>query len=291
MPQSRLHHYIPQFYIRGFQSQDGFYYVYDKQTDIISRKTSPKQLFFEWDRNSYEEDGQKKSDLEERSYSRFDSLHAPYIKALQTEPNDQSLLSDANLEMLLYFRNFLFWRTPFADNGYNDFFRRGSVYFRDRKGNHQGLVDEETLRKYLASEKMNKVHRVIVSQTSIERFRAATEPITFVHRVYESSRNWFLLGDYPMVYMNQPTSLPDIITMPLYLPFSATRMYYNRPGIDLKFEPDDIAALNAIIINQSIRYVCGANKDALISLVGFYKMVKEQDLFVHLRRRLFYKGY
>jgi hypothetical protein len=291
MPQSRLHHYIPQFYIRGFQSAEGFYYVYDKQTDRISRKTSPKQLFFEWDRNSYEEDGEKKSDLEERGYSRFDDMHSLNIKALQTEPINANPLNDANLDMLLYFRTSLFWRIPFTDNGYADLFSKGKVYLQDEQGNRQGLADEGTLREFLSSEKMSKVHRVLIFQTTIEHFRATTEPIKFEHRIYESRRNWFLLGDYPMVYMNQPTSLLDIVTMPLYIPLSSTRVYYNRPGIDLKFEPDDVAALNALIIHQAVRYVCGADRDTLGSLVNFYKMVKEKDLMIHLRKRIFYRGY
>ncbi len=51
MATSKRHHYLPQFYLRGFTDNKGEFYVFDKQTEEI-RKSNPLNSFFENHRNT-----------------------------------------------------------------------------------------------------------------------------------------------------------------------------------------------------------------------------------------------
>lgn len=60
MTLSKRHHYLPQFYIKGFVGNDGKVAVYNKEKDKIDKiRKSPKQLFYEYNRNTFEIDEKK----------------------------------------------------------------------------------------------------------------------------------------------------------------------------------------------------------------------------------------
>lgn len=44
MAKSKRHHYIPQFFLRGFTNEAGEYFIYDKIKDEI-RKSKPINTF------------------------------------------------------------------------------------------------------------------------------------------------------------------------------------------------------------------------------------------------------
>ena len=48
---SKRHHYIPQFYLKGFTNELGEYYLFDKERNEI-RKSKPINSFFENKRNT-----------------------------------------------------------------------------------------------------------------------------------------------------------------------------------------------------------------------------------------------
>ena len=292
------HHFIPQFFIKGFKSPEEKYYVYDKLKDEIRRKDSSEQMFYVRDKNNVTENGVVDSYLEGSGHSRLDDIHAPAIRALRDEPCDGSLLTRNRLRMLLYFRAELFWSNPSTDKLYADFFSRGgTVHVKNEKGELLEEVDEITAEQYKSSEKAQKAHRITVVMATVAELDNASDHVVFHHHVYESPRTSFLLGDYPFIYINRPNTMLEVVTNQVFLPISPTRVYYNKAGNALKFDDGDRNALNALIINNSTRYVCSADKELLTSMVGFYKMVKARsaaeniDLFYHLRMRLFHLGY
>ena len=52
MEESWRHHYLPQFYIKGFCDESGTITVYNKQYKKFEKK-SPKYIFFEANRNTF----------------------------------------------------------------------------------------------------------------------------------------------------------------------------------------------------------------------------------------------
>lgn len=111
MNKSKNHHYIPQFLIRNFCDSDGLLYVYNKQEKrIISRKLSPKSIFFEVNRNTVSSHGNESDDLEQL-YSAIDTkISSDLNKVLRAKT-----ISPDQLVSVLFLASLLKWRTPLID--------------------------------------------------------------------------------------------------------------------------------------------------------------------------------
>src|ERR1700712_5241013 len=118
---SKLHHYIPQFYLRGFTDKEDMFFVYDKTTQRIYR-TSTQRSFAEKHRNTGEmvhpETGEiHRSDLAERMLAHFDGQAASTLQTIRKASPEDAVISD---EITLYeirmLDNSIFWRSPVNDN-------------------------------------------------------------------------------------------------------------------------------------------------------------------------------
>ena len=111
---SKRHHYIPEFFIKGFTGKDGKVSVYDlSEGEIKSGRKSPKQIFYEWNRNTFKIDGQP-TDFVEKLYQFGENKFAPvYYKLIEKKgPVD---LSAKDRFHLIYFIGSLHWRLPSND--------------------------------------------------------------------------------------------------------------------------------------------------------------------------------
>jgi hypothetical protein len=90
MATSKRHHYIPQFYLKGFTNEHGKYYIFDKQIETI-RLSTPINSFFENNRNTVIVKDEKTVFLED-IYSRFDSETAPQLEKIRTASVDNFVL-------------------------------------------------------------------------------------------------------------------------------------------------------------------------------------------------------
>ncbi|WP_035983566.1 DUF4238 domain-containing protein [Leptospira meyeri] len=105
------HHYLPEFYLKGFTDKSGSFFAYNKKRDIIeSRKYFPKSIFFKEKLNTVFDDG-KENDLIERLLSRLDSRFAPILKKIILSNGQPSLSSEEKIEFLV-FLSLLIWRHP-----------------------------------------------------------------------------------------------------------------------------------------------------------------------------------
>ena len=107
MPSSR-HHYLPEYYIKGFTNSDGLLYVYDKTKDKIIGQKPPKSIFFEWDRNTVSNGIEKNSLIEEMMYGTTDSYCSPTFKHYKEQENIQGIHNIEHLGKLKIFLEFAF---------------------------------------------------------------------------------------------------------------------------------------------------------------------------------------
>jgi len=74
---SQRHHYLPEVYLKGFTGNDGQLAVYDiRKKELKKGRFSPKQVFFEWNRNTFEIHSEK-TDFLEISYRNIRMLLQP----------------------------------------------------------------------------------------------------------------------------------------------------------------------------------------------------------------------
>jgi hypothetical protein len=117
---SKRHHYIPRFYIKKFCNSNGNIYVNDKSDssnyDNITSKV-PKKIFFEWNRNTFEVDGEE-STVIEKIYGDIEDKIAPYLDSLvnSTGVGDVQTIDVEVLRNLIYLGYLTKWRVPKNDD-------------------------------------------------------------------------------------------------------------------------------------------------------------------------------
>jgi hypothetical protein len=79
------HHYLPQFYIKGFVNSTNKVFVYDKfENKFKNKELSPKQIFFEWNRNTLVIDGEE-DDFVEELYGNFETRISPAYNKIKDQ--------------------------------------------------------------------------------------------------------------------------------------------------------------------------------------------------------------
>lgn len=117
---SKRHHYIPRFYIKNFCNSNGNVYINDKSDqsnyDNINPKV-PKQIFFEWNRNTFEVDGEE-STVIEKIYGNIEDIIAPHLSSLVNSSGigDTQIIEVATLRNLIYLGYLTKWRIPKNDD-------------------------------------------------------------------------------------------------------------------------------------------------------------------------------
>src|ERR1700761_8388157 len=115
MNRSRRHHFLPEFYLKGFTNTQGKFAVYDVQRGSIKKNWyAPKSHFFVFDHNSMEINGFL-TDVPEQAFSIIDSRMSAVFNKLQGYPGVPKLTVD-EMVGLWYFLSNLFWRNPENDS-------------------------------------------------------------------------------------------------------------------------------------------------------------------------------
>lgn len=109
------HHYIPQFYLKGFTSDNGKFKIFDiqKRTFLQKGKSFPaKSYFFEVDGNSIiTEDGI--SDFIEDSFKSIDNKTAAVFNRMNNNSAIEKFgLTGDDIALLQYFVGVMYWRIP-----------------------------------------------------------------------------------------------------------------------------------------------------------------------------------
>ena len=100
MEESWRHHYLPQFYIKGFCDENEKITVYNKQYKKFEKK-SPKYIFFEANRNTFSDALGNQGDILEKLYADLESKISPHL---------MDAINNTTGEMAVEtLRNLIFW--------------------------------------------------------------------------------------------------------------------------------------------------------------------------------------
>lgn len=265
MKESSRHHYLPQFYIKGFVNDNGDTFVYDKQEDRIwKRKIKPKGIFYDWDRNTISNDLEESSIIEDKWFKWLDNTCSPIIEKFRFSENSEDLHNNDNISGLQFFLINLLWRIPKFDYAFEYLFEKAEKL--DSNGNQINFSNQNSLNGF------KKVERALLPNKIIKDIAKQNLTGGFYSKLFDKNQDIILLGDYPMVYRNEPNSFDKIISKEVLFPISSKRLYSISTSSGLDFSFERITTLNTIIIDQSIRYVCSPDKDFLKKSVEYYKM-------------------
>lgn len=121
------HHYIPQFYLKGFCRNDGQFDVYDKKYRQFKKAPqTPAKVFFAPRRNNIKYHGQT-TDIIESSYSEIEGSLAQLFNLIQSGAAQHQILEPDGIRLLKTHIALQFWRLPRLDRFADDYLKSRTI--------------------------------------------------------------------------------------------------------------------------------------------------------------------
>lgn len=290
MTLSQRHHYLPEVYLRGFTGEDGKLSVYDiKKKELKKGRFSPKQVFYEWNRNTFYANDNK-TDFLENLYKDIDQKVTPTLKKLQV-PFENPDLTPFEYFNLIFFLGVTYWRIPAIDNEITR-----HVITSDRKEIFIKLLNTET-NEEVSDEIFDRVRN---DKAFIESYRIPKAIIDYLKsnknnllekwKITYSDRppSLHLIGDNPIITLDD--QFENILDTETIFPISNHKLLWHLnseyPEI---ISPETTVTIDQLIFLQSERYVCGPNGDYLNAIARLSDGPYNDNIIKYLKDQTFGK--
>lgn len=268
------HHYIPQFYLKGFLNENGKFKIYNIIDEIFIQKGkdfSPKSYFFEKDANTVVI-GNEKDDFLESLYSQTDNSNSKLFERIRNSQNSEGFgLTDADMPALQYFIALLFWRNPknyhkletiVSDSDLKEL----GITLRNAKGE---IVENKEYEQELKNDpNFIKGMKLWIPGITYPRILKCTTPLhiqTFPKELPS------ICSDYPIIFRN-PVD-PDVYMDDFIFPLTKELVFIrskklNNISTQIKVEID------LIILKQAMKFVSCTD-----------------PIYIHMLNRLYEENY
>tara|TARA_B110000908_G_C10154660_1_gene403038 strand:- start:195 stop:1073 length:879 start_codon:yes stop_codon:yes gene_type:complete len=288
LKKSQRHHYLPVFYITGFTGEDGKISVFNKfKGEIDKLRKSPKQIFFEWNRNSFNINGHE-TDFLEKVYQFGETKFAETYRKLIDKFEPITVTAYDILHLTLFISE-INWRIPVRDKVFNEYinsydYRNAPIKLIDKEtGEHKSIEELKPLTKEPAfKESMRHVMAIEdylknTKKIKIENWLIYYKPI--------EAPQLRILCDNPIILREETE---NILESELIFPLSNGKIVYHTKGKRLK----EIPAMNNISIDtllfiQANQYVCCSDTSYLNSIRELSKLYNTPERINILRNEIF----
>lgn len=285
---TKRHHYIPQFFIKEFTGEDGKLAVYNKENGKIDRiRKSPKQLFFEMHRNTFNIDGED-SDFIEKLYGFGETKFSEtYRKIIGNQENFE--FNAFEKLHLMYFISQLHWRVPNQDIQFLENIKKinpqnSTLQIRDK--NSGKSVSPKLFSELINNPPISEAFKMIKPMEDFEEI--AKEVIIENWKLYSVGTNLpqlNLLSDNPVILRN-----PNSNILKSELIFSLTKgiTIYHTNGRSLNEIPaENRLRVDVLAFLQSNKFVCGPKGEYLKDIAEYAKFYDTANKIEKLKENVF----
>jgi hypothetical protein len=271
---SRNHHYIPRFYLKGFCRPDGTFDVYDKQYDKFRKfPQSPGTAFFERDRNNISFRGVR-TDQIERLYAGIESGLGDLFKFVRDGASSSELLQPKGIHLLKLHMAIQFWRLPRMDR-FADAFLLSRTHAEIE---HMCSITTPPMPS-------QKVYDLVQSDKGFRHyFRSFWLPLTTFDLSdktpegmswklldVENAARWsnHLCTDSPFAFLKPEGLLA--FSGPFVFPLSGSRLLVAKAisNISTSFDPSLSVRFSILMYLQASRFVAGMSKKYIEKIIEF----------------------
>ncbi len=281
---SHRHHYIPQYFIDGFTNEEHLLWVYDKKKDTILKKPRPsKSLFYEEYRNSVDFGAEQPQPIFEEGYCVLDNLLPAAVRLLISETNiDNDIFKEivAHLNVLVID---LFWRNINTDF-YFDLLLKYSMLTITV---HNQKLTKQDIKHLQDQPGFKQVVRMNMAKTALKHATQKDQDKQFTAELIVFPVDQLCLGDMPFLFKSAPIEDNDLVNLPALIPVSSRKLLIRNVKQPKAFTLKETQYLNAILIDESSKYICGANKDILASAVNIYKNISSLNMLDEVKKMIF----
>jgi hypothetical protein len=285
MTASKRHHYLPQFYLKGFVNNIGRYYLFDKDKEEI-RESTPSNSFYQNHRNTGSV-GDEKMVLLEDMYAHIESETAPHYQKLINVTSLSDVESETFIRVINYI-HYQYWRIPQNDKQLEMFidklsFAETGFDIKDKAGN--SAATPELQQQLKSIDVFRKMYRMFIPILSGSKQYQKNDFENW--RLYTRGNRLQLTGDSPVIIDKfiDFGSLNEELIFPLA--GDKILIHTKRPkpkNLPSKF----LLQLDMLLLQQADRYVCCADKQYLEILINdLYSFSKHHDLKDHMKTNIF----
>jgi hypothetical protein len=285
---TKRHHYIPQFFIKEFTGEDGKLAVYNKENGKIDRiRKSPKQIFFEMHRNTFNINGED-SDFVEKLYGLGETKFSEtYRKIIGSQENFK--FNAFEKLHLMYFISQLHWRVPnqdiqFLENLNKLIPENSMLQIRDK--NSGKSVTPKLFSELINNPPISEAFKMI---KAIEDFEEITKEVIIENwKLYSVGTNLpqlNLLSDNPVIIRN-PNS--NILKSELIFSVSKGITIYHTNVKSLNEIPaESRIRVDILAFLQSNKFVCGPKSEYLKDIAEYAKFYDTANKIEKLKENVF----
>lgn len=286
---SKRHHYIPQFFIKGFAGEDGKLAVFNKESgELDQSRKSPKQIFYEWNRNTFDINGEE-TDFVEKIYQFGESKFSETYKRITANQESIELLPYEILH-LMYFIAEIHWRVPNQDIEFVNYIKQitpENLSLKITNKNTGENVSQELfsrIKNEPAFIETSKMVRAMENFIGVEK----NETINNWKLYYAPSNNPQLniLSDNPVIIKQNDNS--NILKSELIFPLSKGKTIYHTNGKILnEISAHDRLRVDILAFLQSDKMVCGPDSKYLEDISKVAKQYDSKSGIQHLKEKIF----
>ncbi|RNL53353.1 DUF4238 domain-containing protein [Pedobacter jejuensis] len=284
---STKHHYLPQYFIDGFLATDGLLSIYDKQRDTIKRERKGSGgVFFEPNRNSTDFGFDKPISLFEEAYGTIDNLLPAAIRLLRAESvtisNEIFIELMANIDIFIID---LFWRNINTDRLFDQVYENGKMTVT--VSGSKVLSNEETDSvKQIPGFK--QLARLQIFKTAMQEALSQDPNRITNGNLISFPLDQICIGDMPFLFPFPAKTHTALIQLPVIVPISKSKIYLRNVERTKPYDFTDTCMFNALIIEQSSKFICSSNPTILQAAIDYHRFAKENDSFQYYRDSLFH---
>lgn len=284
------HHYIPEFYLKGFTNENNQFFIYsvrDEKFKKDGKLFSPESHFFRKHDNTVADFTQLQTDLLERQYALFDDKIADVFNKFKNKEGDNCYgINSEDRVMLQYYVSILFWRLPSNNEIVKEISKHDMFEFLGLKVTDEYALENIKRLQFAEHVKQNKdYHKILrlwIPQMTFPTMfdnKSQTKIITF-----PSSKLPAICGDYPLI-LRHPEKM-DLYNDDFVLPLNRNIIFVRSKKIKQAIHPTVKVHIDMLILMQSEELVCCTDikyVDMLRDL--FNKSIRTIDI---LRKYIFY---
>ena len=277
---SRRHHYLPRFYINSFVDPDGKLYAYNKSTSTIKSK-SPKQVYFEWNRNIIEVKGQD-NDFIEKLYGSVEASFAEFYNKMIHEMD----FSMYNMLYLVLFIQTIYNRNPKMDSKIgkylSEFEKRQTILIV--KGGEGNEASKEQYEMIAKEEAITKGIKIVKGLEGYMRYSDEVLNLEIAH-IPEGYPKNHLLSDFPLIIEDESKDLFQ--SRFIFTLSSGVRVIYTKGTEIKKLSKEFSLDIDILTFMQSSIYVCGNNNNYLKYIANQSSKSNNPQAFQALKKKIF----
>ena len=274
---SLRHHYIPEFYLKGFCRSDGTFDVYDKRAGKFKKNTqTPRTVFFEKGKNTIEFRGQS-TDQIEKFYSGLEGEFSRLFDLIRNGIRSEQLLNSDGTLLLKRYMAIQFWRLPCFDEFAFQFLRTRTPAQLEHLCSvfkPQPLPSQEVFELIQSDAGFRHYFRsFLLPLGTFNLKRPIPGNIEWLILDVENSTEWsnHLCCDALFIFAS-PEDLMQF-SGPFIFPLSNSRLLVSRrrSNATSSYEPVVSTKISILSYLQATRYVATSNKRYLETIIEFAK--------------------